>query len=402
MFSCGKWILPCVVVSIASTCHGQGLSPSKWPKAERERVEKLESQVVSPVEKRSVEGKGGVVSATVSPIAVYAGVQALGLGGTAADAAATTALTQIATQLGSVVSYAGVFTMVYYDAKSHKVYSMDAGFNSYLEERDPESIPVSNLGPQFSKLVPKPTEGAQGARDACAGIHGRYRGHAQPFWPFAVFRGVRAGSLVCGARRPDLARSRVLFQIPREGFVTDSGGPAIQPPGRGHDPQFRRSVRPGRAGQDPDSCERARVALHVHRCVGARVRPDRAAGRRQSDRGRYEAVPANLERAPQGNCFRPLGVCQRSAASGRVCPVHGVEHCRGARSLSRTDLTGKTLPLSKRLHESASSSRALRAREEHGQLPQGQGCRYFGACTARDNICRGSCAALGENSWRRC
>ena len=122
----------------ASLSYGGDLSPDRWPKAERERLEKLESQTMSPLEARSVDGKGGLVSATASAIAAYAGMQALRQGGNAADAAVTTALTQVATQLGSVVSYAGIFTVVYYDAKSHKVYSMDAGFNSYLEENRPQ------------------------------------------------------------------------------------------------------------------------------------------------------------------------------------------------------------------------------------------------------------------------
>ncbi len=154
-----------LVLASASSCYGDGLSPSNWPDAERQRVEKLESLVVSPPEKRQIEGTGGLVSATVSPIAVYAGIRALKLGGSAADAAATTALTQVATQLGSVVSYAGVFTMVYYDAKTRKVYSMDAGFNSYLGETDPKSIPVSDLGPALAKLVPKPTAGGAKGRE---------------------------------------------------------------------------------------------------------------------------------------------------------------------------------------------------------------------------------------------
>ena len=67
------------------------LSPATWPAVERERVERLESQTWTPLETRKIVGSGGFVSATVSPIAVYAGVQALKQGGTAADAAATTA-----------------------------------------------------------------------------------------------------------------------------------------------------------------------------------------------------------------------------------------------------------------------------------------------------------------------
>ena len=172
-----------LVLASGSICYGDGLSPSKWPEAERERVEKLESQIVSPLEKRQIEGTGGLVSATVSPIAVYAGIRSLELGGTAADAAATTALTQIATQLGSVVSYAGVFTMVYYDAKTHKVYSMDAGFNSYLGETDPKSIPGQRPGPGcWRSLCPNRPRAARKGRETLvpgfmAGVeamHGRF------------------------------------------------------------------------------------------------------------------------------------------------------------------------------------------------------------------------------------
>jgi gamma-glutamyltranspeptidase/glutathione hydrolase len=141
----------------------ENLSPGTWPKDERERIEKLESLTMSPLEAQTVEGAGGIVSATVSPIAVYAGVQTLKHGGTAADAVATVALTQITTQLGSVVSYAGIFTMLYYEASTHRVYSLDAGYNSYLNETDPMSIPVSDLGPLNAGR--KPTEGGAKGRE---------------------------------------------------------------------------------------------------------------------------------------------------------------------------------------------------------------------------------------------
>ena len=154
-----------IALAGASSSYGGDLSPDRWPKAERERLEKLESQTMSPLEARSVDGRGGLVSATASAIGAYAGAQALRHGGNAADAAVTTALTQVATQLGSVVSYAGIFTVVYYDAKSHKVYSMDAGFNSYLEETDPKSIPVSDLGPLPVNGAPKATEGGAKGRE---------------------------------------------------------------------------------------------------------------------------------------------------------------------------------------------------------------------------------------------
>ena len=51
------------------------LWPDRWPQAEREQLEKLESQTMSPLEARSVEARGGLVSATASPIGAYAGAR---------------------------------------------------------------------------------------------------------------------------------------------------------------------------------------------------------------------------------------------------------------------------------------------------------------------------------------
>jgi gamma-glutamyltranspeptidase/glutathione hydrolase len=135
------------MAAAAVAARGADLSPDHWPADERARVEKLEFQGPAPPDSRVVDGANGIVSATVSPVSVYAGMQTLKQGGNAADAAAVTALTQVTMQLGSVVSYAGVFTMLYYDAFTHRVFSMDAGFNSYLQETDPLSIRRGDLGP---------------------------------------------------------------------------------------------------------------------------------------------------------------------------------------------------------------------------------------------------------------
>jgi gamma-glutamyltranspeptidase/glutathione hydrolase len=131
----------------AVAAHGLDLSPEHWPADERARLERLEVQGPAPQVSGVVDGANGIVSATVSPVSVYAGMQTLKNGGNAADAAAVTALTQVTMQLGSVVSYAGVFTMLYYDAFTHRVFSMDAGYNSYLHETDPRSIRRNDLGP---------------------------------------------------------------------------------------------------------------------------------------------------------------------------------------------------------------------------------------------------------------
>lgn len=127
------------------TAMAGDLSPAKWSPDARQRAEQQETASWSPAVMGTLRGKSGMISATVSPIAVQAGLEALQHGGSAADAAAAVALTQISTQLGSVVSYAGIMTMVYYDAKTGKISSMDAGYNSYRGEHDPKSIPASDL-----------------------------------------------------------------------------------------------------------------------------------------------------------------------------------------------------------------------------------------------------------------
>ena len=155
------------MVLIPESGFGVDLSPGKWKADEKARAEQGE-QTPWPLQGRVVEGQRGLVTGTMSPIAVHAGVEALRQGGTAADAAATVALTQIATALGSYVSYAGVLELVYYDAKSGKVTTMNAGWNSYLGETDPKSIPVTDLGAlNFGRQA---TEGAEGRKTLVPGF----------------------------------------------------------------------------------------------------------------------------------------------------------------------------------------------------------------------------------------
>lgn len=123
------------------------LSPTTWPMKAREQAERTEAQTWAPGQTRVVKSRNGLISAVASPVAVLAGMEALRRGGNAADAAATVALTQITRQLGSVVSYAGIMTMLYYDAKSGRVTYLNAGYDSYRGESDPKTIPVGDLGP---------------------------------------------------------------------------------------------------------------------------------------------------------------------------------------------------------------------------------------------------------------
>lgn len=154
-------------IVFAQMTYAQNLSPEKWNPADRKHVEELEMRPYV-AQARTVEGRSALISNTGSPIAVQSGIEALKQGGTAADAAATVALTQIATHLGSSVSYAGVLQLVYFDAKSGKVYSLGAGWNSYQGETDPKSIPAADL--TMPGIVRQSAEGAEGRKTLVPGF----------------------------------------------------------------------------------------------------------------------------------------------------------------------------------------------------------------------------------------
>lgn len=141
-----------------TTMFAADLSPAKWPPDEKALAERLE-QTVFRSKVRLVERRSGIVAATLSPVAVLAGIESLKQGGTAADAAAAIALTQVTTALGSYVSYAGILQLVYYDSHTRKLYSLDAGWNSYLAETAPATIPASDA-----------TAGAQGRKTLVPGF----------------------------------------------------------------------------------------------------------------------------------------------------------------------------------------------------------------------------------------
>lgn len=136
-------IVVCMVALHAKFAVAGELSPDHWPTPERAELQQREFFGFPPYA-GPVSGRSSLVTGTLSPVAVHAGVEALRRGGTAADAAATVALTQVATALGSVVSYAGISELLYFDAKSGKVYALDAGWGSYAQETDPASIPTTD------------------------------------------------------------------------------------------------------------------------------------------------------------------------------------------------------------------------------------------------------------------
>ncbi len=139
------------------------LSPENWPEGELEKYKKLNQIYDEP--RPLGEGSKGMVVGTTGALAVRAGLEALKQGGSAADAAMTTALTQISLAAGSWVSYAGIMTMVYYEAETGKIHYMFAGYNTVQEEKNPLTIPKSGTPSGRTALVPGFMGGVQAAHD---------------------------------------------------------------------------------------------------------------------------------------------------------------------------------------------------------------------------------------------
>jgi gamma-glutamyltranspeptidase/glutathione hydrolase len=93
------------------------------------------------------------------------GIDILERGGSAADAALASALARIAHNIGWIVSYAGIYMMVYYEASTGKVYSLNACFKNPLEEDDFLTIPRSGIPNARSVLVPGFMAGVEAAHD---------------------------------------------------------------------------------------------------------------------------------------------------------------------------------------------------------------------------------------------
>ena len=121
------------------------LSPAAWPKGEYQRF--IEAQGIDRTEAGVATGQHGAVTVAYNGLAARAGLEALKQGGNAMDAALTAALTQVALTAGAPISYFGIMSLVYYDAKTGKVHTMNAEWNTVLGETEPMTIPGSlNMG----------------------------------------------------------------------------------------------------------------------------------------------------------------------------------------------------------------------------------------------------------------
>jgi gamma-glutamyltranspeptidase/glutathione hydrolase len=107
------------------------LDPQTWG---RTRLTELTSAaVIGP--KEMARGKRHAVS-THHPLSAYAGLQALRSGGTAADALVAMVAADVVLVPGTS-TLAGSMNAVYHEAVTGTTYSLNAGLNSVLDDRDP-------------------------------------------------------------------------------------------------------------------------------------------------------------------------------------------------------------------------------------------------------------------------
>lgn len=111
------------------------------------------------------QNNGGIFISTGTSQSRQIGRDILDSGGSAVDAALASALARITLDMGWIVSFAGIYMMVYYEAETGKVYSLNACFKTPLEEDDPRSIPRSGIPNARAVLVPGFMAGVQAAHD---------------------------------------------------------------------------------------------------------------------------------------------------------------------------------------------------------------------------------------------
>ncbi len=135
-------LVACGLVALTA-CRGipghAELAPSAWPV--EERAEFFRANGILGGQNQLASSDLGVVTGTTGAPAIRAGLEALRQGGSAMDAALTTSLTQIALAMGCWVSYAGILTVVTYDAETGKIENLNAAWQTVAGETDPATIP---------------------------------------------------------------------------------------------------------------------------------------------------------------------------------------------------------------------------------------------------------------------
>ena len=187
------------------------LSPTRW-------IDDYEAYMRAQLVDRShagvATGYNGAVTVAYNGLAARAGIEALKQGGNAIDAAATTALTQVALTAGAPVSYFGILSLVYYEAETGEVHTMNAEWNTVLGEDEPLAIPGGvTLSSMFGNAVSGRTALVGGFMKGIGAAHERFGSlpFAELFAPsiHVAEKGMPISKKMAGyleARSEDLAR----------------------------------------------------------------------------------------------------------------------------------------------------------------------------------------------------
>ena len=131
-------LIGCTGAAMAPSAPVVDLVPTTW-QADYDRY--MQAQLADRTSAGVATGMSGAVTVAYNGLAARAGLEALEQGGNAIDAAMTSALAQVALTAGAPISYFGIMSLVYYDAESGQVHTMNAEWNTVLGEDDPVSIP---------------------------------------------------------------------------------------------------------------------------------------------------------------------------------------------------------------------------------------------------------------------
>jgi len=135
------------------TTTDTNLDPSSWPDSDTILLTDGATDL-RDLQPATGEFARAIVVGSTGPFGQVAGRHVLAAGGSAVDAAITTALTQIALAAGAWVSYAGIFHLIHFEAATGEVTSLSAGFGTFKGETDAATIPPPPQPSGRTALVP--------------------------------------------------------------------------------------------------------------------------------------------------------------------------------------------------------------------------------------------------------
>ncbi len=230
------FLLPCLLAlhgcADAPGRTAPDLSPAAWAE-DYDRF--MAAQLVDRTEADVATGERGAVTVAYNGLAARAGLEALRQGGGAIDAALTAALAQVALTAGAPISYFGIMSLVYYDAGTGAVHSMNAEWNTVLGEDDPLTIPggidMSSPEGMYGTEVGGRTALVGGFMKGVGAAHERFGRlpWAEIFKPaiHVAEHGFPVSEKVAGywaIRAPDLARLPETHAT----FLKDDGSPYVE------------------------------------------------------------------------------------------------------------------------------------------------------------------------------